>query len=194
MKKIVILNAPARCGKDTIADALQEEISSLKRASFKWPLFDIFANTMGMQMEEFLTLYETDGWKDTPNEALNGQTPRALMIHISEGFIKPFFGNKYFGDWIGQFIKLHEQQAEEEMAWIIPDGGFDAEVEVLAEMFPNRVMVVQVSRLGFTDFTGDSRGWISPELSEKGVNFLIADTSGGNQDLIDTLKRTITAK
>lgn len=187
MSQIIILNAPPRCGKDTIADSLQDAHKHLKRASFKWPLFDIFVNTTGMQMEEFLTLYELEGWKDEPNEALNGKSPRDLLIHISESFIKPFYGNKYFGDWIADFIHLHELQAEAEMDWIIPDGGFDAEVEVLADRFPGRVTVVQIEREGYRDFGSDSRNWISNGLSERGVSFINADTTDGNSRLVDTL-------
>lgn len=159
--KIFVLNAPSRCGKDTVANYMSKRNLNLMQSSFKFPMYDLFIRTTMMPTKEFFTLYEVDGWKDTPNEGLNGKTPRQLLIHISEVYIKPFFGNDYFGKWVADHIESIEKTKEKELPWVIPDGGFDSEIQALVDKFGDRVVVVRFQREGFRTFDGDSRNWVT---------------------------------
>lgn len=180
MKPIVILNAPARTGKDTVAALLVEEVKGAL-LPFKFPLFKIFCDTIGINPADFTVLYEIEGWKDSTSDSLkftpidgdkatefavdvlaklNGHSPREFLIHISETFIKPFFGDGYFGKELATTIEFMENRYEEEKTWIIPDGGFNSEIVVLQEMFKDRVICLQFTREERT-FEGDSRGYIT---------------------------------
>lgn len=180
MKPIIILNAPARAGKDTVAELLcKDTVGNL--IPFKFPLFKIFCQTLDINPADFTFLYEIEGWKDsTPDKMkfqykegdqvsefaldilkkLNGHTPRDFLIHISEVYIKPFFGDDFFGKELCESIGLVENQVEEEKVWIIPDGGFDSETTELVKVFGERIVCIQFTRDGKT-FEGDSRGYIT---------------------------------
>lgn len=188
MSKIFIMNAPPRCGKDTIANELTEK-GGFKTASFKYPLFNIFIHTTGMPSSEFFDLYEQDGWKDTPAEFLNGKSPRNLLQHISEGFIKPFYGDDYFGQWIADYISYQEQDSEKEFNWVIPDGGFKAELAALEAKFGDRVQVIQLQREGFRDFGTDTRKYVSTDIPENTYNF---DTTLGNETVVEAILKIST--
>ena len=160
MNPIIILNAPARSGKDTLANSIKERYPNIRDTSFKLPLYHLFCQTVGMDYHGFMEMYNTEGWKDSPNSMLNGKTPRELMIHISEGYIKPFFGEDYFGKQVANQIYFYEHSREEEQTWVIPDGGFNTETEELLKVGGDRVVCIQFTREGRT-FEGDSRNWIT---------------------------------
>lgn len=187
MSKIFIMNAPPRCGKDTIAQELIEK-GGFKTAAFKYPLFNIFIHTTGMPSSEFFELYEQGDWKDTPADFLNGKSPRNLLQHISEQFIKPFFGSDYFGNWIADYIAFAEQDAEKEFNWVISDGGFKPELAALEKKFGDRVHVVQLEREGYRDFGTDTRGYVATDLPDNVHRY---DTSGGNDATIGAILKIV---
>lgn len=160
IKPIILLNAPAQSGKDTLASGLKALYPNMQASSFKNPMFYLFCHTVGLDYDEFITLYNTQGWKDTPNYMLGGKTPRALMIHISEAYIKPFFGEGYYGEQVVNQIEFLEGSREEEYSWVLPDSGFNSESEVMSKKYPERVVCIQFTRDGKT-FEGDSRGWVT---------------------------------
>lgn len=190
IKKIFILNAPPRTGKDTIANSFEDSDFDYSIESFKKPLYEIAATTLGLPLDAFMDFYETDGWKDSKQEICNNKTPRELMIHISENYIKPFFGNDYFGKQLANRIKKAESLSGEYQyiytdCIIIPDGGFDAEVTPLVEEFGKDVVeVIQLEREGYRDFKGDSRSWINiPNITTNKF-----DTTDGNEEVIKYIK------
>lgn len=187
MSKIFIMNAPPRCGKDTIAEKLVQE-GGFKTAAFKYPLFNIFIHTTGMPSSEFFELYEQGDWKDTPADFLNGKSPRNLLQHISEGFIKPFFGPDYFGKWIADYIAFQEKDAEKEFNWVISDGGFKPELAALEEKFGDRVHVVQLEREGFRGFGTDTRDYVATDRPDNTHRF---DTTGGNDATIGAILKIV---
>lgn len=173
---IFILNAPKRIGKDTVAHFMQTYCGELRKGSFKDPLFNILLATTGMNQAEFFDNYDKGDWKDTPKESLNNKSVRDLLIQISENYIKPFFGPDYFGQTLATIISGAEDEIGEEKPWVIPDGGFNAEVEALVKRFGDRVVVVQITREGYCDFGTDSRNWIELE----GVTTLKVSNEGDN--------------
>ncbi|MGL5579354.1 MAG: hypothetical protein ACRDCE_00045, partial [Cetobacterium sp.] len=146
--------------KDTVAEYMTQFDPSIVTGSFKEPIFHVFRQVIPHDMAMILDeLYNTPGWKDTPNEELNGKTPRELMIHISENFIKPFFGETYYGKSLADTIEGFESDFVQ-CAWVIPDGGFYEEIDEVYKVFGDRVIVVQFTRPGFESFTGDSRNFV----------------------------------
>jgi len=145
-------------------------------------MFDIFLSATGMFRDEFTKAYSIDGWKDTPNEITGGKTPREFLIHISETFIKPVFGKEYFGMFLKNHINQFEKVHGEPIAWLIPDGGFNDEIQALEKEFGDRVIVIQLEREGKRDFGNDSRNWVT---GKKTFRF---DTSKGNDEVISIIK------
>ncbi|MGL4520518.1 MAG: hypothetical protein ACRCUJ_12840 [Phocaeicola sp.] len=190
MNKIFILNAPPQTGKDTIAEIVTKECGA-RTASFKFPMYNIFVHTTGIPASEFFEKYEEKGWKDNPQDFLEGKTPRELMIHISEGFVKPFFGEDYYGKWVADYIKFHEFDAEQEMVWIIPDGGFQPEFDAMKAVFGDRLVLISLEREGHRSFVGDSRTWIYDwkEFPSEGAKHF--DTTEGNEEVIKFIKKEL---
>lgn len=189
IKKVFILNAPPRTGKDTIASDADLCGFSYSIKSFKEPLYNIAATTLGLSLPEFMLLYDTDGWKDSPQEICNNKTPRELMIHISETYIKPFFGYDYFGKQLCASVEkaFYDNRCVSCSQFvIIPDGGFNKEVVPLIEAFGNDVVeVIQLEREGYRDFGHDSRSWI--DLS--GVKITKFDTTKGNDGVLKYIEQ-----
>lgn len=155
MATIIILNAPPRAGKDTIAKEIDEQYG-LPVVSFKTPMFNISRGMLGeADFKEFMAVYESDR-KDTQElSILGGMTCRQFMIWISEDVIKPRFGKKHFG-WLMADL-LSEMEADVDLT-ICSDGGFPDEVEALID-FGHKVKLVRMHREGF-DFSKDSRDYI----------------------------------
>ena len=94
MAKVIILNGPAGCGKDTLARALVEMGFAKGVASFKNPMFNIAMAALGQDAyREFLDGYDDRARKEKPEGFLNGLSRRQFMIAISEQFIKQVFGD-----------------------------------------------------------------------------------------------------
>lgn len=190
---IFILNAPPQTGKDTIAAEVLRSTSA-GTCAFKDPMFYMFCTTTGLDFYDFMELYETPGWKDSPQGVTNGKTPRELMIHISENYTKPFFGKDYYGKWLAKYIENTEENLGEQRAWVIPDGGFQPEFDAFKRILGDRVHLIRIEREGHRDFSGDSRNWIydvtdTPEgLEENGKWF---DTTDGNDKAIEYIKSLI---
>lgn len=186
MKPIFILNAPPQTGKDTIAAEVLRRTDA-GTCAMKDPMFQVFCATVGLGYYEFMELYETPGWKDSPQGITNGETPRELMIHISENFVKPFFGDDYYGKALAKQIEDVENQLDGQRSWVIPDGGFQGEFDAFKRIHGDRVILIRMEREGKREFSGDSRNWIydvrdTPEgLEEYGKWF---DTTEGNEKVI----------
>ena len=151
---IIVLNGPPGCGKDTIAMRMAEASSSFKVASIKEPMFDIARALLGSSgYKRFMELYNCRETKERTFEFLGGYSPRGFLIHLSEDFCKPTFGDTYFGQRLLQRVKgLSPKNV------VISDGGFPHElVPVLEE--GHTIMLVRLHRDGYT-FAGDSRDYI----------------------------------
>lgn len=155
MATIIILNAPPRAGKDTIAQIIDNEYG-LPVVSFKTPMFNIARGILGeADFKEFMAVYDTDR-KDTQQlSILGGMTCRQFMIWISEDVIKPKFGKKHFG-WL--MADLLEEMAADVDLTVCSDGGFHDEVEALID-YGHKVKLVRMHREGF-NFDNDSRDYI----------------------------------
>ena len=192
MKPIFILNAPPQTGKDTVTREVLLRTES-ETCAMKDPMFEVFCSTVGLKMNDFLSLYETPGWKDSPQEITNGKTPRELMIHISENFVKPFFGEDYYGKALAQHIQRWEEEFNENCAWVIPDGGFQGELDAFKEIHGDRVVLIQLYREGHETFAGDSRDWIYDWKKHPEEGAVVFDTTKGNENVINFIVEKINA-
>lgn len=190
---IVIFSAPPRAGKDTLALALHEalDIDSEIR-EFKSPMFAIAAQTMGIPFTKFINLYQTNlnDWKDTPRPDLGNKSVRQLLIQISEVYIKPFFGDNYFGRMAAEKVERSEtiihpngKVSRNEHVHIFADGGFPVELMELVGRYPERVRIIRVHRDG-TSFAGDSRNWLDME----GVPSLDLDNNRTIEEALDDVR------
>lgn len=156
MKKVVILNGPAGCGKDTLA-GIMEEIGGFEVHSFKKPMFDIASTMLGPEkFEKFMALYNDRDSKEMPCDLLGQMSPREFFIHISESFVKPILGSEQFGYLASQGVYDSTSHV------VFSDGGFPDEVRALvySEHDTYQVYVVRLHREGYT-FDGDSRNYIN---------------------------------
>ena len=153
MAKVIILNGPAGCGKDTLARALVEMGFAKGVASFKNPMFNIAMAALGQDAyREFLDGYDDRARKEKPEGFLNGWSRRQFMIAISEQLIKPVFGDDYFGKYLAGNLPDGDE------VFVVSDGGFASEVAPIVAA-GHDVRIVRLHRDGHT-FEGDSRGYL----------------------------------
>lgn len=148
--KVVLLNGPPRCGKDTIGEMLYCDLPAAALFKFAQPIADYMRDVHGIDMRTVQ--------KDEPHDDLQGRTPREVAIAYSERLCKPLFGDAYFGDLLARDVERQAAQCEGMVA-IVTDSGFRIEAAALARRVgPQNCLLVRLSRHG-TDFAGDSRSY-----------------------------------
>lgn len=161
MATVIVLNGPPGCGKDTIGKLFAEK-EGYYLLSFKNRMFSIAAASLGMDVSEFLEKYEDREWKESPRVEWGGKSIRDFMIHISEAYMKPFFGKDVFGNFISSDINKLRPFIRE---FVMTDGGFASEVESLVKN-GNDVILVHMHREGCS-FKGDSRTYVQTPMIDK---------------------------
>ena len=83
---------------------------------------------------------------------------------MAEKVLKPEYGKDFIArgtaETISDLIQFQREQTNEEAVIVVPDLGFDYEIDTVREMLPNaHVISVAVHRPGFT-FEGDSRSYV----------------------------------
>ena len=91
-------------------------------------------------------------------------TPRDILIYLAEKVLKPQQGKDFIARktacTIVDLIKLQREQSNEAAVIVVPDLGFDYEIDTVRKMIPDaHVISVAVHRPGFT-FEGDSRNYV----------------------------------
>lgn len=151
MKKIVFLQGPPRCGKDTIGSMLEEELyvghTNTEVLKFAAPINGWMMSTFGVDCNDGHDK-ETGCWE------LQGKSRRETAIWYSEEVMKPRFGIDVFGEIMVNKIKKIRCDFI-----IVTDSGFkDEAIPVVEEFGPERCISIKVSREG-RDFSNDSRGY-----------------------------------
>lgn len=154
MTYVIGISGPPRSGKDTLANVLTTGFSlAAQRMSLSTPMRHAIYAMLGKDYTE--TDYETR--KDMVQEQLGGQTIRQAMIALSEEHVKPRYGEDFWArSTISAVMQLHDRP----QLLVIPDMGFDEEVEALEDAFgADNCMWPHLSRPNHS-FRGDSRGYV----------------------------------
>lgn len=189
MKKVIILNGPPGCGKDTLATHILHHYSRFPAcidiATVKAGLFEEVYEHFGIYTQEQKEIIQEAAssrvLKEEPHFLLSGMSPRQALIHVSEDICKPMYGNSYFGELAAQ--RIHDLYSE---VVIFSDGGFIEEVSALAE--ENEVYVIGLHGRG--DFEGDSRSYLKPfDVHSFGgmhhiVNLVEGDIAGAAAEIV----------
>lgn len=181
MTKVILLNGPARCGKDTLGSAMymsqfnyetnekvypKHYVHEFKFASVMQNLWRSIFDIACKEDAEFQAY--TDGDKKNEEHPELGFSFRSAMIDFSEEYIKPRYGIDFFGRITALDVeRLSEDFHQAEIVAVVTDSGFREEAVAMIEKFgAENVLLVKIYRSGYT-FNGDSRSYIN--LDEFGV-------------------------
>ena len=150
--KVVILNAPPECGKDTIADLIVKHLHATKH-EFKHTLYKAFADYYALYLQDAIHICTDRRYKDNLTSKFSidyGITPREGLIFVSEKVFKPRYGNDYFG------VKAAGLLTEGVNAFSDGGGWWDELVPVADKA--EQTIICRLHRTGFS-FDGDSRDY-----------------------------------
>ena len=179
--KIILLNGPPRCGKDTIAEILKNHCSSeVHIEKFALPLKLAVPLIYGITVSEWKEDLDTEQGKDYRCDQFFGISPRDVQIALSEDFLKPLHGKDIFGKLLVR--RLERILGRGFSAAVVSDSGFREEAEVIVNKFgADNVQLWRIHRDG-CDFKKDSQGYI--HLADIGVDEFDIDNCGTMKDLI----------
>lgn len=179
--KVVLLNGPPGCGKDTVGAMLDRQMfPDVVLRSFKTPLYKIVSAVYGIEEEDFYRMASYRGLKELPSPTLGGLSPRQAMIRASEGVIKPNYGQNYFGVLAAKALVDHKIN-------VFTDSGFVEEVPpIIDSVGKENVLLIKIEGRG--SFGGDSRGFLPTEMF--GTSYTIGNT-GSLKFLLDTTERLV---
>ena len=177
-KYVVLLNGPPGCGKDTVAQHLVQylQFSSMKFAA---PIKRMAAALLDMDVSsierhkdaEFNILCKeietilpsVIGYEDAKQYEYGPKdTLRRLLIRISEEYLKPTYGNTFFGR-----IAVRELKRSAYPLIIFTDSGFVEEAHtVVRNIGKGNTILIRLHREG-CDFKSDSRSYLSNVAGEE---------------------------
>lgn len=172
MTKVFVLNCYPRAGKDYLSRFLKQECG-YHHFEFKSRLFDLALEIADVEWDEWFLRYET--MKEIPWNKLGGLSQREFLIKISEEWIKPVFGKRYFGERLAASIERSGCKVA-----VVSDGGFIDELVPLHEKFgQENVYICQWNRDNPNAFKGDSRSWIT-----EGNIVMLPDNDGKDSEWV----------
>ena len=140
MKKIIILNGPPQCGKDTLANflfSMFENVVHVKFANELKTMTHRLYNTDSQQADAYEAL------KQVLSEDFHGLTPRQSYINVSESYVKKFHGKDFFGKQLCRTIDSLPKN--ENTIFIVSDGGFIEEVIPLVTTYgSDKIAVIKI--------------------------------------------------
>lgn len=159
---IAVFNGPPGTGKDEACLYFKE--LGFKHLSFKDELFKETFKFFGVSKGWFMKGYNDRSVKETPAPQLkiNGTSlsRREAMIYVSEKYIKPKYGDDYFGL---QAVK----NISEKHNYCFSDGGFISElIPIINKVGAENICIIQLTRDG-CDFSSDSRRYFDGEIVEE---------------------------
>ena len=158
--RVVLLNGPPGCGKDTGGKALIEP-PHYQRV----PVMGKFAKILKESVHADFGYPELhhdyfEHCKNMPLPMFRGKSPRDAYIYKSEKVMKPHYGEDFYGRmWLREALNLYISGYD---LFFITDSGFASEVQSLIEVIgPASILHVKIdaSSRGCT-FEGDSRSYL----------------------------------
>lgn len=159
MTYVIGFNGPPHCGKDTVANALQELLSDqfmipTVRDALSLPMRLVGFTMLGYDYDE--TQYGII--KDVKQDLLVGDTLRQFMISYSEKFIKPRYGHSF---WARQLRQRCPMWGNGNLGiLIVSDIGFADEVAFF-ETNTRDYLQVNLTREGADSWEKDSRSYVT---------------------------------
>lgn len=158
--KIILLNGPPRCGKDTAARAIRTAFSN--EWTFRWEKFSLphkmaFAAIMGKDVDAEGNVDFYEKHKDEVIPIL-GDSYRGWQISFSEDFMKEQYGEDIFAR-----LFLHRQSVRltaDRYLCVVSDCGFEIEAETVRAESGVDVLLIRIERPGCT-YKNDSREYVS---------------------------------
>ncbi len=203
---VILLNAPPNSGKDTIAKAVCDKTGAT-HSEFKNSLYKTTAKYFQMDLNRFKDLATNRNTKEHSHSSLLltwcGKmqwdelfgvgslkgceyvgddyltiSPRQAMIFTSECYIKPKYGEQYFGEDAAKNLTP-------EVGNVFSDSGFDEEaIPIYNKIGHANVFVVQFTREGADSFEGDSRKFLDVPDN---VNLLKTTNNGTIEEVVDEI-------
>lgn len=183
VERIILLNGPPSCGKDTIAEVMQHYV-----VKFATPLKDTVCQLYCGGDRDLFDKYDKDAkYKNEPSGQFFGLSCREAQINVSEKFMKPIHGKRVFGDILARALEGHEGDF-----FVVSDSGFIEEAMALVEKFgPNKVMLIRLHRDG-CNYDGDSRSYIEwPENYSESLYQADVYNNGTIQETLAVIKEHI---
>ena len=162
--RLVLLNGPPGCGKDTAARHLERTFAATQNVKFAEALKRSVFVDVGIPYDTPIDFF--DAVKDEPLGLFGGRSFRQACIEKSEQFGKPIYGDAHYGR---VFLRRAAQAARAGVRLLaVSDSGFSGEARAILPYFSNRAMLVRIHALGRgKSFAGDSRNYIHlPEIPE----------------------------
>lgn len=164
---VVLFNGPPRSGKDSACEIIMKKFPEVHYVYFKEILYGETAKILGLDFNFWAKVCQNGDFKDSPMLVMSAgelMTPRDVLIYLAEKVLKPEYGKDFIArgtaETISDLIQFQREQTNEEAVIVVPDLGFDYEIDTVREMLPNaHVISVAVHRPGFT-FEGDSRNYV----------------------------------
>lgn len=165
--KVLALNGPPHCGKDTLAGGLRDVIhSSDWTGDYAAVLIQPMAE--GMRLTGFQLLGEPYSsaryaeLKETEIPEFGGKTFRQFMIDLSEKHMKVEYGENVFARlWLRKLEFFSKHLGKLPILVVIPDAGFnDEQYEVAKAVGFENYQMIYVAREG-TDWSKDSRAYVN---------------------------------
>lgn len=180
-KTILILNGGPGIGKDTLADLIMAH--NFRKMEMKSRLIELALIISGINSFEWNLRYNNRKFKELPWDRLGGLSQRQFLIRVSEEWIKPTFGDDYFGLLASDEIDLCLPNNI-----VFPDGGFLPEVLCIPRE-DRDVYVARLHRYGF-DFSNDSRGYLPdhPDYTAFDVHLVEDRPADAVRDILKNIK------
>lgn len=186
LPRLIFLQGPPQCGKDTIA-ALLADFGNYRKMKFAQPIVDgmhgVFPSYFtrpDRDMESFKRHDFGKFWSDDGRRV----TGRDVMIAYSESFLKPLFGPEFFGNHMARSVETALCSGEV-VRFVISDSGFEPEAQPVFKMVPHdHCAIIQVYR-PLHSFDGDSRSyWADPKVATFSYNNALNDLEAMKIDFI----------
>lgn len=165
MTKLIILNGPPGCGKDTLANHYEKVMINIQHIKFAESLKVMTHRLYNVPNPEYYEQFQQ--CKDEPNyKYFYGLTPRQAYIAVSEQYVKKVHTPDFFGVKLVEKINTVQQTYGIE-TFVSSDGGLEEELlPVVKECGGRNILVVKILREG-CGFDNDSRSYYSDDFLSK---------------------------
>ncbi len=175
--RIILLNAPPRAGKDTVANIICSAYPKARHLKLSYNLKNICHKiyNLDVKTEHF------DDKKDIPSKVFLGKTPREIYIQFSELYMKAIHGENIWYKLLYKEI-MNDKKSD---IFVISDLGFQKEYDNFLQDFGEMVSLIKISRDG-CDFKNDSRGYVEGKgkIYELTNNSSLCDLTNNVKDIL----------